>query len=270
MIFNNSLTISQYNPNQTCCENSGQTNTADCGNSIFSELEQNTNSIKKSTNSDFQKFYTDLDEENEDFNIHVEENKTGCIVTAIGSQSIYSEPLQEISLTDIDIDGYSTTAQGSDDIIKGAFNQALSTQNVHNCACLILYNDKEQLQLLYHVFAGTQNASIISDVLEQVMPEGFNRAVIIPGDNALTELTVDIIYEALTNNYPDTDISFMHTTIEKPAIVSYNGQIYQAQSPAEGTLLPVGVNLNPNEAPYSLDTGEEINAQKVGRSALLN
>ena len=36
-------------------------------------------------------------------------------------------------------------------------------------------------------------------------------------------------------------------------MVSYNGQMYQAESSPESTLFQVGENKNPNEPPYSKD-----------------
>ena len=41
----------------------------------------------------------------------------------------------------------------------------------------------------------------------------------------------------------------MHSTIEHPVLVSYNGQMYQAESLEDETLFPVGKNINPNEPP---------------------
>ena len=110
------------------------------------------------------------------------------------------------------------------------------------------------MQMLFHVFGAANVDSISSAIRENFSEHSITNAIIIPGRNHSTSRTVEMIHSTLTEEYSDVQISFMHTNIENPTIVAYNGNIYQTQTPQEGTLFPVGDVIN-NNPPYTLEEG---------------
>ena len=158
-----------------------------------------------------------------------------------GYQCNQSKPLEEFStvMTDEIMEkGVATQRLAGDTYLKGSIHQPLATQDVHNCSYISLSNSSTETQAIYHVFP-SDDIKELKNVINAIMPEGFDNVTIVPGDATGTERTTAAIYKAVTSVNKNIDVNFAHINSKIPAIVSYNGQVYQAPNPGNKTLFEV-------------------------------
>ncbi len=159
-----------------------------------------------------------------------------------GYQCENSKPLDDFSKVineDIKSNALATNRYAGDTYLKGNINQALATQDVHDCACVSLSNSDTETQVLYHVMAKSSKESIASTV-KYIMPEGFDNVTIIPGDAVGTDVTVNNALKAIESINGNVEVNFAHMNAKIPAIVSYKGQVYQMANNTTGTVFKQG------------------------------
>jgi hypothetical protein len=139
--------------------------------------------------------------------------------------------------------GVSTPRLIGDTYLKGSIHQPLATQDVHNCSYISLSNSQTETQAIYHVLA-SEDVDEMQQVINLLMPEGFDNVTIVPGDATGTEKTTAAIYKAVTSVNDSIDVNFAHMNSKIPAIVSYNGQVYQAQNSGSKTLFETPKDFN--------------------------
>ena len=158
-----------------------------------------------------------------------------------GYQCSQSKPLEEFSTVmtdDIMQNGVATPRLAGDTYLKGSIHQPLATQDVHNCSYISLSNSQTETQAIYHVLP-SGDIDEMKQVINLIMPEGFDNVTIVPGDATGTEKTTAAIYKAVTSINDSIEVNFAHMNSKIPAIVSYNGQVYQTPNIGTSTLFGV-------------------------------
>ena len=84
----------------------------------------------------------------------------------------------------------------------------------------------------------------MKQVINMIMPEGFDNVTIVPGDATGTERTTAAIYKAVTSINKNINVNFAHMNSKIPAIVSYNGQVYQTPNLGTKTLFEAPKDFN--------------------------
>ena len=171
-----------------------------------------------------------------------------------GYKCAQSKPLEEFSTVmtdDIMQNGVATPRLAGDTYLKGSIHQPLATQDVHNCSYISLSNSTTETQAIFHSLPNN-DIDEIKDVINLLMPEGFDNVTIVPGDATGTEKTTAALYKAVTSVNDSVDVNFAHMNAKIPAIVSYNGQVYQTQNAGTKTIFDVPKDLKSTDVYYLL------------------
>ena len=163
-----------------------------------------------------------------------------------------SIPLQNFSTVKNKIKGVkglSTHPYSGGVYLRGNYDTPLGTSGVGNCALVCLYNSKKCTHAIYHAAPVHHNpVSIMKDDMQLVMPEGFDKAIIVPGCDPDTANTVKNLFEASKQINENAVVNFMHS--ENTGLVefiSYKGNTYD-------TVLENGIPLFPIQNPYEYET----------------
>ena len=126
--------------------------------------------------------------------------------------------------------GLSTpTDAGAPAFLKSKANNPLSTSEVHDCSVAYFYNQVNNTHFLYHIHPN-QDERMIKRYIRDFMPEGFQKACIIPGRNYWTvthKETLPIIFNAIKSINPKSHVEVFHYSTEMPEIVGYRGSVYE-------------------------------------------
>ena len=129
--------------------------------------------------------------------------------------------------------GYSTNTDGfAPAFLKSKAIEPLSTSKVHDCSVAYFYNELEDTHFLYHIYPDL-NAGTIKSTINTFMPEGFQKAIIVPGDNAQTKVhqkSLPKIFEVIREINPETKLEVFHNSSRLPEIVGFNGNVYEIRN----------------------------------------
>ena len=129
--------------------------------------------------------------------------------------------------------------------LKGSYSQALATQGIYNCAYISLYNSKNKVHAIHHVYA-TDNKAGIASTINVLMPNGFDKVCIIAGESEGTENCAQEIFRAVKSIKKSTKIVYRHFNQESPAIISYNGKVYELSKEQKNAIAKI-----PDKQDYS-------------------
>lgn len=108
--------------------------------------------------------------------------------------------------------GLSTETNSGGVSLKGGYDQPLGTSGIGDCAAIFMYNSKQNIHSFYHSFSFTSVDKITSK-LREIMPEGFDRVIIVPGSHPDTTKTASNLFEAAKNINKNSVIEFKHSDI---------------------------------------------------------
>lgn len=108
--------------------------------------------------------------------------------------------------------GLSTQPNIGDVSLKGGYDQPLGTSGVGDCAVIFMYNSKQNIHSFYHAFSHRSSEEIASK-LREIMPEGFDRVIIVPGSNPVTAETASSLFGAAKNINKEAVVEFKHSEI---------------------------------------------------------
>ncbi|MBP7212394.1 hypothetical protein KBA27_06115 [bacterium] len=119
--------------------------------------------------------------------------------------------------------GKSTEFEYGGGFLIGDMKQPLSTAGIHDCAVLNLVNEKTGKQMMYHVFAETEEPSI-SKLITEKFPE-YTGVNILPGDNRKTSDTVERILNVLKTKNGEAPVKFYVLPSKNAEIISCDGEL---------------------------------------------
>ena len=129
--------------------------------------------------------------------------------------------------------GLSTNTDGcAPAFLKSIASKPLSTSKVHDCSVAYFYNEQEYTHFLFHIHPEMTGRSI-EKIIKTFMPEGFQKAIIIPGDNAHTKVhrkSLPKIFEIIRSINPETSLEVFHNTSRLPEVVGFNGSAYEIRN----------------------------------------
>ncbi len=126
--------------------------------------------------------------------------------------------------------GISTNTDGwADCFLKSMANTPLSTSSVYDCSVMYLFNKDTNTHFLYHSYYKTYKDTFDS-IIKNFMPEGFTKAVILPGQNRWVsshEITLPEMLKAIKLNNKNAPINIRHYASPLPEVVGYKGDLYE-------------------------------------------
>ena len=145
----------------------------------------------------------------------------------------FYEVLRDVRTREMQLKGFSTNTDGwAPSFLKSKADTPLSTSKVHDCSVAYFYNEGNQTHFLFHVYP-KMNESTIRRYIRTFMPEGFQKAILVPGDNAHTKVhksCLPKIFGAIREMNPETSIEVYHNRSRLPEIVGYNGSVYEIRN----------------------------------------
>lgn len=126
--------------------------------------------------------------------------------------------------------GYSTNKDGyGDSFLKAPSCMPISTSYVHDCSVMYLYNKNTQTHALYHAHPDC-SIDTINFMIKKLMPEGFTKGAIVPGDSLFyseQEKNMKNMLRLMKTNSPNAIVNVYHSTCKYPEIVGIKGMVYQ-------------------------------------------
>lgn len=138
--------------------------------------------------------------------------------------------------------GMSTYPGYGNTCLKGAQNIPLGTSGLVSCAAIFMYNTKQKTHALYHATTADKKEFITKNILK-IMPEGFDKIIIVPGSDQNTAITVKNLFDSAKTINPKALVEFKHsqTHLEKNFLsrflkkevplaiefISYKGNVYE-------------------------------------------
>lgn len=113
--------------------------------------------------------------------------------------------------------------------LKAKTSIPLSTSGVHDCSVAYFVNQKDNTHFLFHIHPFMEESSI-KKAIERFMPDGFQKAIIVPGDNYNTvthRRTLPGLFETIKSINPKTSVEVFHNSSRYPEIVGYKGGVYE-------------------------------------------
>ena len=113
--------------------------------------------------------------------------------------------------------------------LKAKTSIPLSTSGVHDCSVAYFVNKKDNTHFLFHIHPDMEESSI-KKAIERFMPDGFQKTIIVPGDNYNTvthKKTLPKLFETIKNINPKTSVEVFHNSSRYPEIVGYKGNVYE-------------------------------------------
>ncbi len=145
--------------------------------------------------------------------------------------------------------GYSTNKDGYGNcFLKSNSSMPISTSFVHNCSVMYLYNKNTQTHALYHALSDCSEETL-KYILRTLMPEGFTRGAIIPGDSifyAEHSANMKKMLKLMKQFCPKALVNVYHSTLKYPEIVGKAGNVYQIPNRKVQNQIKLG-NLDPND-----------------------
>ena len=135
-----------------------------------------------------------------------------------------------LKTSDIKKIGYSTNKDGfGNSYLKAKSYEPISTSYVHDCSVMYLYNKDTKTHALYHALPDcTEN--YLSFMIRTLMPEGFTKGAIIPGDSDYYMehySNMKNMFNLMHKFSPKAKINVYHSTIKYPEIVGKDGMVFQ-------------------------------------------
>ena len=126
--------------------------------------------------------------------------------------------------------GYSTNKDGyGDSFLKAPSCMPISTSYVHDCSVMYLYDKISQTHAIYHALSDC-TIDTINFMIKKLMPKGFTKGAIIPGDSFFysdQEKNMKNMLRLMKNNSPKAIVNVYHSTCKYPEIVGIKGMVYQ-------------------------------------------
>lgn len=137
--------------------------------------------------------------------------------------------------------GLSTKPYVGNASLKSNYTTPIGTSGVGDCAVIFMYNSKKKIHALFHAHS-INHTSTMELCMKEIMPEGFDRIIIIPGANEETKNTASRLFVAAKNINKDAIVEFKHseTPLEQAQrieditgapldmeFISYCGDVYQ-------------------------------------------
>ena len=94
----------------------------------------------------------------------------------------------------------------------GRYDQPIGTSGVGDCAVIFMYDSKKNIHSFYHSYSFTSIDEIRSN-LSKIMPEGFDRIIIVPGSNPNTAKTASNLFAAAKDINKDAIVEFKHSDV---------------------------------------------------------
>ena len=127
----------------------------------------------------------------------------------------------------------STNKDGfADSFLKAGASTPISTSFVHDCSVMYLYNDKTKTHAMYHA-APYCKKDRLEFMLKKLMPEGFTRGAIIPGNYIFYrghEHNMKNMFNVMKKNNPKAIVNVYYDSSRFPEIVGYKGRVYEIQN----------------------------------------
>lgn len=145
----------------------------------------------------------------------------------------FTEAYNEFAQKSLIKRGYSTNTDGfAPAFLKSKAIEPLSTSKVHDCSVAYFYNGQENTHFLFHIYPDLDSATM-KNMIKTFMPEGFQNAIIVPGDNAHTKVhqrSLPKIFEIIREINPETKLEVFHNASRLPEIVGFNGSVYEIRN----------------------------------------
>lgn len=126
--------------------------------------------------------------------------------------------------------GFSTNKDGfADSFLKSKSNVPLSTSFVHDCSVMYLFNQNTKTHALYHAHPECTKEQL-KFMLETLMPEGFTKGAIIPGDKLFCRYhtqNMKNMLQLMRAKNPQALINVYNASSRYPEMVGYNGFMYE-------------------------------------------
>lgn len=167
-----------------------------------------------------------------------EETRTSYKYAKSGPLKDFS-PLLNSGLKDL---GFSTNPQFGRAYLRGSQNIPLGTSGVGDCAVIFMYNTNQKTHAMYHAMNIDKN--IHAENIMKIMPEGFDKIVIVPGTHPNTANTSVDLFNSAKKINPKALVEFKHSEVPlRPLVdgecqyvnghfkfaeyISYNGEVYE-------------------------------------------
>ncbi len=126
--------------------------------------------------------------------------------------------------------GYSTNKDGyGNSYLKANSFTPISTSYVHDCSVMYLYNKNTKTHALYHALPDCPE-DYLNFMIKTLMPEGFTKGAIIPGDSNFYAdhfFNMKNMLKLMQKSSPKAIINVYHSTIKYPEIVGKDGDVFQ-------------------------------------------
>lgn len=152
-----------------------------------------------------------------------------------------SQPLRDFSKIlehKPELKGKMTPYGVGDVVLKGSKNEPFGTQGVFNCSYVCLFNTKTGTQGMHHVFAYDRKKGVIK-TLKTLMPEGFDKAFIVAGEEPETVKITKDVFKAVRSLNKSANIQFRHLNRETPVIVSYKNNVYELDGKLKNNIFTI-------------------------------
>lgn len=126
--------------------------------------------------------------------------------------------------------GYSTNKDGYGNcFLKSKANMPISTSYVHDCSVMYLYNKDTNTHAMYHAVSACPYKTL-QFILHKLMPEGFTKGAIIPGDYIFYnehKRNMKNMFKLLKTENPDVVINVYNSISRYPEITGLHGNVYE-------------------------------------------
>ena len=126
--------------------------------------------------------------------------------------------------------GYSTNKDGYGNcFLKSKANMPISTSYVHDCSVMYLYNKDTNTHAMYHAVSACPYKTL-QFILRKLMPEGFTKGAIIPGDYIFYnehKCNMKNMFKLLKTENPDAVINVYNSISRYPEITGLHGNVYE-------------------------------------------
>lgn len=126
--------------------------------------------------------------------------------------------------------GFSTNKDGfANSFLKTKSCIPISTSYIHDCSVMYLFNKETKTHALYHA-APDCKLETLNFMIKTLMPEGFTKGAIIPGDSIFYRKhrhNMENMFNLMKQSNPHALINVYHGTTRYPEITGYKGFVYE-------------------------------------------
>ncbi len=161
-------------------------------------------------------------------NIHAGKYGTEC-KNSIPLEN-FKEQFDQPKLLELSQRGISTNTEGwADSFLKSNADNPISTSSVYDCSVMYLFNKDTNTHFLYHSYFNNKQDKF-DELIKTFMPEGFNKADILPGSGNWYKrhsLTLPEMLKAIKENNKNAVINIRNYSSKMPEVVGYKGQLFE-------------------------------------------